>query len=294
MNFLGIDKNFSGYKSASTVILPIPYEATTSYMSGTQKGPEAVIEASAYVELYDEELDTEAYRSGVFTAAGPEFSGKTEQDFDKITKTAAVFLNDNKFLVSIGGEHSISFPLYRAFHQRFGDLSVLQLDAHSDLRYDYEDSIYSHASVMRRIYELNRNIVQVGIRSQCAEEAQFIKQEHIKTFYAHHLRETGFGTEVIDALSANVYITFDVDFLDPSIMPSTGTPEPGGFLWDETLRFLRLVFAERNVVGFDVVELSPLPGLAHADFLTAKLIYKLIGMKQAALAGHKGLKDEKS
>jgi agmatinase len=178
--------------------------------------------------------------------------------------------------------------LYRAYHQRFNDLSVLQLDAHSDLRYEYEDSIYSHASVMRRIYELNRNIVQAGIRSQCVEEAQFIKSERIRTFYAHRLRESGFGTELIEALSSNVYLTIDVDFLDPSIMPATGTPEPGGFLWYETIRFLRRVFAERNVVGLDVVELSPLPGLAHPDFLTAKLIYKLIGMKQAARSRKKG------
>ncbi len=282
MNFLGIEAKYSGYKSASTVILPIPYEATTSYMSGTQNGPSAIIEASAYVELYDEELDAEAYRSGVFTAAEMEFSGNVEEDFNKISKTAAGFLNDKKFLLSIGGEHSISFPLYRVFHERYENLSVLQLDAHSDLRYEYEDSIYSHASVMRRIYELNRNIVQVGIRSQCVEEAQFIKQENITTFYAHHLRESGFGDEILDALSPNVYVTIDVDFLDPSIMPSTGTPEPGGFFWYETLLLLRRVFAERNVVGLDVVELSPLPGLAHPDFLAAKLIYKLIGMKQAA------------
>ncbi len=288
MNFLGIDANYSNYKSASTVILPVPYEATTSYMSGTQSGPAAVIDASAYVELYDEELDAEAYRSGVFTAAAMEFSGNVERDFDRITKTASTFLDDGKFLVGIGGEHSISFPLYRAYHQRFNDLSVLQLDAHSDLRYEYEDSIYSHASVMRRIYELNRNIVQAGIRSQCVEEAQFIKSERIRTFYAHRLRESGFGTELIEALSSNVYLTIDVDFLDPSIMPATGTPEPGGFLWYETIRFLRRVFAERNVVGLDVVELSPLPGLAHPDFLTAKLIYKLIGMKQAARSRKKG------
>ncbi len=288
MNFLGIEANYSNYKSASTVILPLPYEATTSYMSGTQNGPAAVIDASAYVELYDEELDGEAYRSGVFTAAEMEFSGNVEADFDKITQAASTFLADEKFLVSIGGEHSVSFPLYRAFHQRFDDLSVLQLDAHSDLRYEYEDSIYSHASVMRRIYELNRKIVQVGIRSQCVEEAQFIKNEQIRTFYAHHLRESGFGTELIEALSSNVYVTIDVDFLDPSIMPATGTPEPGGFFWYETLDFLRRVFAGRNVVGLDVVELSPLPGLAHPDFLTAKLIYKLIGMKQAANGRQKG------
>jgi len=283
MNFLGIEEHYSNYKNAFAVILPIPYEATTSYMTGTSHGPQSILTASEYVELYDEELDYEAYRAGVFTAAEMKFSGNKESDFKSISETASSFLQDKKFLISLGGEHSISFPLYRAFHQKYSDISVLQLDAHSDLRYEYEGSIYSHASVMRRIYELNRNIVQLGIRSQSIEEAQFIRAEKINTFYAHHIRTKGFEEAVIDALLPNVYLTIDVDFFDPSIMPSTGTPEPGGFFWNETLDFLKRVFSTRNVLGMDVVELSPQPGLVHPDFFSAKLIYKLLGMKRMTL-----------
>jgi len=156
---------------------------------------------------------------------------------------------------------------------------VLQLDAHSDLRKEYEDSIYSHASVMRRIHELNSRIVQVGIRSLCLEEAEYIKDRNLNVFFAKDLFKTGFSQEIFDCLTDEVFITIDVDFFDPSIMPATGTPEPGGFLWHETLEFLRRVFQTKNVVGFDIVELSPIKGLIHPDFMAAKLIYKLLNYK---------------
>ncbi len=279
MDFLGIEEKYSAYKNAQTVILPLPYEQTTSYMPGAANGPQAIIDASAYVELYDEELDGEVYRSGVHTLPPLMFSGEPETDFKKITAHCLQLLDDNKFIVSLGGEHSLSFPLVRAFNEHLGGLSVLQLDAHSDLRASYEGSIYSHASVMRRIFEINRNIVQIGIRSQCKEEADFIRQHKIHTFFAHQMQQKGFPPAAIDILSENVYLTIDVDFFDPSIMPATGTPEPGGFLWNETLAFLKEVFKTKNVVGMDVVELSPQPGLVHPDFLAAKLIYKLLAYK---------------
>ena len=279
MNFLGIEEKYSAYESAQTVILPLPYEQTTSYMPGAAKGPQAIIDASAYVELYDEEVEGEAYHTGVHTLPPLTFSGQAEMDFQKISDRCLQLLKDGKFIVSLGGEHSVSFPVARAFDQHFSGMSVLQLDAHSDLRPSYEGSIYSHASVMRRIFEINRNIVQIGIRSQCKEEADFIKQERIHTFYAHYIHQTGFVPRILEALTENVYITIDVDFFDPSIMPATGTPEPGGFLWNETLAFLRTVFKTKNVVGMDVVELSPQQGLVHPDFLAAKLIYKLLGYK---------------
>ncbi len=279
MNFLGIEEKYSAYETAQTVILPLPYEQTTSYMPGAAKGPQAIVDASAYVELYDEELDVEAYLTGIHTLKAPAFLGEAEADFQKISDTCSKLLQDGKFVVSLGGEHSVSFPLVRAFNEQFPGLSVLQLDAHSDLRDSYEGSIYSHASVMRRIFELNRNIVQVGIRSQCKEEADFIRQKEIHTFYVHQIHKTGFAPSILEALTENVYITIDVDFFDPSIMPATGTPEPGGFLWNETLFFLKEIFKIKNVVGMDVVELSPQKGLVHPDFLAARLIYKLLGYK---------------
>lgn len=279
MNFLGIETKYSNYTKSQSLILPVPYEQTTSYGSGTKNGPQAILDASAYVELYDEELEGEVYRSGIHTAPALSLSGEVTRDFDTITSAVSKYLADDKFIVSLGGEHSISFPIFKAFNEYFENISILQLDAHSDLRDSYEDSIYSHAAVMRRIYEVNRNIVQVGIRSQSVEEAEFIRERKIHTHYAHQIRRSGFNSEILDPLNNNVYLTIDIDFFDPSIIPATGTPEPGGFLWYETLAFLRELFKRKNVVGFDVVELSPIKGLTHPDFFSAKLIHKLLGYK---------------
>lgn len=278
-NFLGIEKEFSDFDTARAVILPVPYEQTTSYKPGTKNGPKAIIDASAYVEFYDDESGAEVYKQGIHTAESLVFKGSVKDDFALIENTFAKALTHDKFVVGLGGEHSITFPIVRAFFKKFNNLSVLQLDAHSDLRDEYESSRYSHACVMRRIHELSLNIVQVGIRSQCIEEADFIKEESINTFYAYKIHKQDFLQPVLDALTDDVFITIDVDYFDPSIMPSTGTPEPGGFLWDETLAFLKQVFMKKNVVGFDVVELSPIAGLVHPDFMIAKLIYKLLGYR---------------
>lgn len=278
-NFLGIEEKYSNYKNAQAIILPVPYEQTTSYGSGTKFGPEAILKASAYVELYDEEFDNDIYLQGIHTTEHIDVNPALEDVFENITSAFKTVLNDRRFPVGLGGEHSISYPVYRAFHSSYENISVLQLDAHSDLRDSYEGSVYSHASVMRRIYNLNPNIVQVGIRSQCREEAEFIREKQISTYYAHQLSKKGFGDQIIDQLKENVFITIDVDFFDPSIMPSTGTPEPGGFLWYETLDFLNRVFLACNVVGFDVVELAPQPNIVHPDFLCAKLVYKLLNYK---------------
>ena len=275
--FLGIEEKYSTYDEAACVVLPVPYEQTTSYGSGTANGPAAILEASAYVELYDEVYGTEVYKKGIHTDAPLSFTGKVEQDFEKITRRVAGHLRQNKFVVALGGEHSVSYPLYRAYHEFFPDMTVVQFDAHSDLRESYEGSIYSHASVMKRIYTLNRRLFQIGIRSQCAEEASFIKQEAIHTLYAHETRSE--WPQIVSKISGSIYITFDVDFWDPAIMPATGTPEPGGFFWDETMLFLEELFRAGNVVGCDVVELSPLKGLTHPDFTVAKLVHKLITLK---------------
>jgi len=279
MNFLDLENKFTDANSSACVILPIPYEETTSYGKGTACGPQAIIEASAYVELYDDVYDLETYQQGIHTAPAIRFTGQIDADFAKITAVVNSYLSRDKFVISLGGEHSISYPVYRAFHDSFDNLSVLQFDAHSDLRESYEGSIYSHASVMRRIYEMNPSVVQFGIRSQCVEEANFIRRNYIVSYNAHIIKKQGFTMEIMSMLKKNVYITFDVDYFDPSIMPATGTPEPGGFQWDETIDFLDRVFREKNVVGCDVVELSPIPELPFGDFLTAKLVYKLITLK---------------
>ena len=276
--FLGIEESYTSYNSARYVVLPVPFEQTTSYGTGTRNGPRAILKASTYVEMYDEEFGCESYKKGIHTMPGPLLSDNIEDSFKNITRSVQGILRDGKVPVVLGGEHSIAYPVYRAFHDRYEDISILQFDAHSDLRYSYEDSIYSHASVMRRIYELNNSIVQVGIRSQCAEEARFIEKNGMATFYAHKLHKQGFDESIIARLKNNVYITFDVDFFDPALMPATGTPEPGGFFWPETVGFLERVFRERTVVGFDVVEFAPIKNLPHADFTIAKLVYKLITM----------------
>jgi len=276
-NFLGIGTKYSEFNASGAVIIPVPFEQTTSYMPGTAKGPQAILDASAYVELYDEELKVESYLQGIHTLPPLTFSGRTEDDFEQIAAAFEKVLAVQKFPVGLGGEHSVSFPTVKAFKKYFSDLSVLQLDAHSDLRYSYEASLYSHASVMRRIFEITPNIVPVGIRSQCNEEAEFITRENLNTFYAYRLRQEGFDSSILDALTENVFITIDVDFFDPAVMPATGTPEPGGFFWYETLEFLKQVFTRKNVVGFDVVELSPISNLVYPDFTVAKLIYKLLG-----------------
>jgi len=278
-NFLGLEEKYSSFENSKVAIIPVPYETSTSYMGGTKNGPNAIIEASQYVELYDEQTEREVYKEGIYTAEPIKFENNVENDFPLITETFYKILEQGKFAIGLGGEHSVSFPIYKAFQQKIDNISVLQLDAHSDLRESYEGSIYSHASVMKRIYGLTKNIVQVGIRSQCVEEADFIKENKINTFYAHSIKKKGFTDSIINALTDNVFITIDVDYFDPSIIPATGTPEPGGFFWDETLEFLKNVFTEKNVVGFDVVELSPINGLVHPDFTIAKLIYKLIGYK---------------
>jgi agmatinase len=279
-NFLGIEKEFTNLGTAAHVVLPIPFEKTTSYGKGTAKGPAAIISASHFVEFYDEVYNIEAFRSGIATLPPVSTDDKIEDIFKRITDKISELLHKNKFIVCLGGEHSISAPVFEAYNTVFENLSIIQFDAHSDLRESYEGSKFSHASVMYRIWEMNPKIVQVGIRSQCIEEADLIKKEGINTIYAHDLAEKGFRDEIIENLSGNVFITFDVDYFDPSIMPSTGTPEPGGFQWNETVKFLEKIFNKRNVVGCDVVELSPNPDLTHPDFLAAKLVYKMITLKE--------------
>lgn len=285
-NFLGIEPSLSKYASARIAVLPIPYEATTSYGKGTRRGPAAIIKASQTVEFYDEELDRESVQSIGIATLKPIVFGRKKGSaaMELIRKAVGRIIDDGKFPVGLGGEHTITSPIVRAFHDRLGDdFSVLQIDAHSDLRDTYEGSPWSHACVMRRIYEFNRNIVQVGIRAQCTEERELIVRERIHTFYAKDIhRDPAWSGRALDHLKQKVFVTIDCDGFDPSIIPSTGTPEPGGLMWYETIDFLRRVFREREVIGFDIVELAPLRGLHHSDFTLAKLAYKLMGYRFSA------------
>lgn len=281
-NFLAIEDEYSSYENSEVVIISAPFEKTVSYGHGTEKGPKEILKASHYVEFYDEELDRElAYEKGVCTLEPLKFADASiKKSLKMIYEAVAAALDDKKFVVTLGGEHSISSAVAQAFNERFENLSILHFDAHSDLRDSYEGSIYSHASVMARIAEFNKNIVQVGIRAQCAEEAKFIKENDIKTFYARNIRLGLHGQdwqqEVISNLKENVFITFDVDCFDPSLLPATGTPEPGGMFWDEIMNLLRRTGEQKTIVGFDVVELAPAKGSDSSNFTTAKLVYKLL------------------
>ena len=284
-NFLGLDEDASDFDKARVVILPVPYEATTSYGAGTGAGPSAIIEASRYIELYDQELDREPYEVGIATLPSLELTGAGPQEAVRELRDAydAILNADpGKFVIALGGEHSISSaPILSWVERTKGKrLSVLQFDAHTDLRHEYEGSEYSHAAVMHRVHD-NVDLVAVGIRALTREEHELArKSDNIHLFLADDIH-TGeaWMDEVMSKLGPDVYISFDVDGFDPSLVPATGTPEPGGLQWYPVMKLLRRVFTERNVVSADVVELAPIPGLAAPDFLVAKLVYKMIGYK---------------
>ncbi|PIN69238.1 agmatinase [Candidatus Woesearchaeota archaeon CG11_big_fil_rev_8_21_14_0_20_43_8] len=279
-NFGGLMPEFSSYDKAAVVVLPVPYEGTVSYGKGTAKGPGNMIKASQNMELYDEELDCVPCEIGIHTLK--EFTGKNDPEatVKGLREHVKKFVDDDKFLCVLGGEHSISSGYAAALKERYPDLSVLQFDAHSDLRDEFDGSQYSHACVMRRIVEMGCKTAQVGIRSQDSEEMDFIKENSMEhsIFNVWRMRnDPNWMKKMLDCLSDHVFITFDIDGLDPSIMPSTGTPEPGGLTWFEALDILKLVFRHKHVVGFDVVELAPIDGLHAPDFTAAKLAYKMIG-----------------
>ena len=286
-NFLGIEDELSSYGKSKVVILPIPYEATISYGGGTSKGPAAILNASHYVEFYDEETNREVFNEfGIATLEPLDFTKLDEENsLGLIYNTSKKLTQEGKFVISLGGEHTISQALIVPYAEKYPDLSILHIDAHSDLRKDYLGNKFSHASVMARVCEYldPSKIVQIGIRAQCIEEADFIKENGVTTLYAHEIRAGKYRKIVkdwddfaIEKLSNNVYVTFDVDGFDPSIMPATGTPEPNGLFWHETMTLLRKLGKTKNIVGCDVVELAPMTGLHHPDLTTAKLVSKMI------------------
>ncbi|MCF8261010.1 MAG: agmatinase [Melioribacteraceae bacterium] len=280
-NFLAVEENYSSYENSEIVIISAPLEATVSYGGGTKNGPKEILKASHYVEFYDEEFDRELiFETGICTLPELDFNGKNvKKSIELIYKETKKHLQNDKFVVVLGGEHSLSQATIKAHFEHFSNISVLQIDAHSDFRDSYEGSKYSHASVMARVAEFTKDIVQVGIRAQCIEESEFIKENQINTFYARDIRTNKYEdwqSEAVQALHENVYITFDVDGLDPSVISDTGTPEPGGLFWDETIDLIKKVGAERRIVGFDVVELAPKKGATISSFNTAKIIYKIL------------------
>jgi agmatinase len=285
----GLPPEDSAFEQAQVVVLSIPYEQTTTYGTGTKEGPQALIAASRHMELYDEELDYEVYRVGIHTlreletvASGPGAM------LDRITEVTRELLDHGKFIVGLGGEHTISFGLVRAYAERFPGLSVLQFDAHADLRDTYQGTPYNHASVLRRISEIVP-AVQVGIRSLSREEAAWVKARQARLFYASEVvGSPSIATTISEALTDHVYITICLDGLDPSIMPAVGTPEPGGLGWYDVLRIVRQVAETRHIVGFDVVELFPIPGNIAPDFLAAKLVYKVLGYRYKLGKPHPG------
>jgi len=276
-NFGGLPPEFSDFDSARVTVLPVPYDSTTEWHSGTRKGPKSIIEASFYLEWFDIELGGEMINIGIHTLPELEPAMSSPKDMaDRVDVTVRNLIDKSKFVVTLGGEHSISYGTIRAYNANYRDFSVLQLDAHTDLRDKYLGTEYSHACVMRRVIELCP-ITQVGIRSMSLEENEFIATKGLKPFICNQDNISSSIDKIIQTLAHNVYITIDLDVFDPSIMSSVGTPEPGGLLWHDVLKLLHAVSRKRTVVGFDIVELCPDQGPESCSFLAAKLAYKLMG-----------------
>ena len=281
-NFLGLeDKDLYSFEKAKYVIQSVPYEHTSSYLEGSAKGPSAIIEASKYVEFYDEELGIETVKSApIATLEALNFDGKVDKEaVDFIASETEKLLAYNKTVVSFGAEHTVTYGFVQAYAKKYDHLTVLQFDAHSDLRESYHNNIYSHASVMARIKDMGLTICQAGIRAQCIEEANEIKSNpNIHTFYAHEIRNNpNWVQEIVSKMTDYVYITIDADGFDPSIMPAVGTAEPNGLFWNETLDLLRETCKQKNVVGFDIVECAPMEGTILSEYTLAKLAYRIIG-----------------
>lgn len=268
---------YSNSKKSRIVILPVPYDATSTWMRGSAKGPDAILDASRNMELYDIETGAEVYRKGIFTDESLKVSDAAEVMVGEVRTKVSEWLKKGKYVVTIGGEHSVSVGAVAAYLKKYPKMSVLQLDAHADLRPDYQGSRFNHACTMARIREFCP-VTQVGIRSMNSEEMKYIEPGRI-FFQERILREKGWKDRVLETLSDQVYLTVDLDVLDPSIMPSTGTPEPGGMDWYTMLALVRNVADKKELIGFDVVELCPSRQNRAPDFLAAKLIYKILGYR---------------
>jgi len=283
-NFGLLPPELSDLKKSRVVVLPVPFERTTSYGKGTSGGPAALLRASQAMELYDQELRGEPCDVGIATA--PPFHPEAfemEEAMAELDAECHRWMAAGKFLVTLGGEHSLTIAPVRAALRVFGEIGIVQFDAHADLREEFEGTPYSHASVMRRVFEEGIRSLPIGIRSLSAPEAEFLRKHKIPIIWGHELEPVAALEKRFDMLlkklPKRVYLTFDIDFFDPALVPATGTPEPGGGAWHPTLRLLRRLFAAKEVVAMDVVELAPIGGQPASDFLAAKLAYKCIGYK---------------
>lgn len=280
--FLGLpDEKDCAYESSSVVMQQLPYEYTSSYISGSKIGPARIVETSPFLEFYDEETGLEScFLTGICTLESTDFSAIVDEAaVQRIYDQTRQLIEDGKFVISLGAEHTVTYGLFKAHAKTYPGLGILQLDAHSDLRMSYENNIWSHACVMARIHELNQPpIIQVGIRAQCKEEAELMKRSaNIHTFYAHEVagRLEQHIESILERLPEYVYITIDADGFDPSIIPAVGTAEPGGLLWYESLQLLKAVCTQKKVVGIDVVEIAPKANEIISEFSLARLTYKL-------------------
>lgn len=275
-NFLGLPGRFSKEADSRFTVLPIPYEQTTTYVRGTRYGPQAILEASHQVELYDEELDLEPYEVGIHTASDLDLSASPQQALEEIYRTVSDVLKRGKIPVALGGEHTLTIGVVRPLAEVYDGLTVLQLDAHADLRDEYFNSKLNHACTARRLLE-HGPVIQAGVRSMSKPEADYVREHNLKVFYTQQVRGKEGREEVVSRLSNDVYVTVDLDVFDPGIMPAVGAPEPGGLDWYDVLGLIRAVSQRSRIVGFDVVELCPQSGNIAPNFLAAKLVYKVIG-----------------
>ena len=274
-NYAGIPDKYARIDEAKVVLIPVPYDGTSTWQKGADKGPDAFLNASENMELFDIETRSEVYRQGIYLAPPVTEDSSPEKMVEAVYKTTKNYIKQDKFVTLFGGEHSISIGSIRAFNESFADLTVVQLDAHADLRPEYEGSECNHACALHEASKTT-NLLQIGIRSMDVSENDHMDENQV--YFAHDLYED-WQEDAIGQMTPNVFITIDLDAFDPSIMPSTGTPEPGGLFWYETLEFLKMMFKKKNVVGFDIVELCPNKDEKSSDFLAAKLYYKMLSYK---------------
>ncbi len=277
MRFGGIEEKYCYFSSASVLLQAVPYDGTSTWIKGADRGFEAFLEAAENMELYDIETDTEVFKKGIHILPAIREDSSPEAVFNKIYKCTKELLESGKFLTFFGGEHAISIGIIKAFYEKYQDITILQFDAHADLRPFYLGSKYNHACALHDAY-LNTNLVQIGIRSMDSSEKEFINKD--KCFLAKDIVHTSdWYDDALNRMNDPVYITLDLDVFDPSILPATGTPEPGGLDWYSVTAFIRKVFASKNVVGFDIVELAPIKNNRASEFLVAKLYYKMLSYK---------------
>ncbi|MCC7520851.1 MAG: agmatinase [Flavobacteriaceae bacterium] len=279
--FGGIPEEFGQLAKAKIVLIPVTYDGTSTYQKGADKGPNAFLDAAENLELYDIETDSEVYKEGIYLADTITEDASPEAVYQTVYNKTKEYIAKNKFVTLFGGEHSISIGAIKAHYEHYDNLTIVQIDAHADLRKSYQGSPYNHACALYDASQNADNLIQIGIRSM--DKSEKTVMDYDKVFFAHEmLLNEDWMEDAIDLMTDDVYITFDLDALDPSIFPGTGTPEPGGLMWYETLEFIQKIMKERNVVGFDLVELCPIEGTKVSEFLAAKLYYKMLSYKFAA------------